>query len=95
VRDDSGTPGDPSDDQTLALFDGAGTLLGTSISLGPGRCAYFSDRYAPGSVNSECPSQAEFMDTVRASGRDRYLGGAASAVASATCRLCDETACGE
>jgi hypothetical protein len=95
VRDDSGTPDDLSDDQTLELYDGTGNPLGTSISLGPGRCAYFDQSYAPGSVNSECPSRAEFSDTVRASGRDRYLGGTASAVASATCRLCDEAGCGE
>jgi hypothetical protein len=76
VVDDSGTPNDPSDDQT--------NVIGT---LSPGQCAAYSNRYFPATVPL---SPVSFTDTVHASGTARQGVGAVSSVATANCPLCPQ-----
>ena len=90
-----------SDDKAggpLALFDGEGNSLGTSISLAPGASAFFNGSYLPdgtGDFFDPCPSAASFMDTVTASGVDIFEGTSVEDVATATCALCTTGNCGD
>jgi hypothetical protein len=80
-----------SDDKAggpLELFDDQGGSLGTSTRLDPGECAFFKDSYDPTSVNSLCPEEAVFMDTVIGEGEGLFTGATVMDSDTATCFLC-------
>jgi hypothetical protein len=87
-----------SDDKagTLTLTDSGGTPLSTPVTLDPGETAYFEGSYLPdgsGLGFSTCPSDADFADTVTASGDDVFTGASVIDVAPATCNLCADGDC--
>jgi len=77
VRDDSGTPADPSDDQTFVIG-----------SLNKGECKPFTGRYLPKTTFTTDPRAASFSDTVTAHGTARLGLGQVEAMATASCPLC-------
>ncbi len=80
-----------SDDKAggpLQLKTAGGTSLGTSTRLNPGQSAFFEFFYDPSSVNSLCPEQASFTDTVTATGTGTITGATVEATDPATCELC-------
>jgi hypothetical protein len=77
VRDDSGTPNDPSDDQAFNL----GTL-------NPGESKPYSGSYLPKGVDATNPKFATFSDTVTATGVARLGFGTVQDTKTATCPLC-------
>lgn len=87
-----------SDDKAgaLTLLDGDMNELPLPVTLEPGESANFVGSYLPdgsGLGFSECPSNAEFMDTVTAQGDDAFLGTTVSDEATATCKLCPPGGC--
>ena len=78
VRDDSGTPGNPADDQ----------LVLSLASLAPHTCAPYSGSYFPSGVNGSDPSSAIFSDTVTAHATPRPGGSTLTDMHTATCPLC-------
>jgi hypothetical protein len=69
---------------------GVDTDCATPSTLEPGQCAYFDTSYLPTVLNSTCPADAEFSDTVTASAVDSFTGNSVMDMATATCELCDE-----
>jgi hypothetical protein len=73
---------------TLLLVDQDGVAYLGGI-LEPGDSLFFGDMYFPDSVNSECPEEAAFMNTVTGSADNAINGEAVTPEdATATCRLC-------
>jgi hypothetical protein len=77
----------------LTLRDADGVPLPTPVRLNPGETAFFEDHYLPNSIDGECPSDAQFMDTVTASGVDIFEGTSVDDFATATCDLCPPGGC--
>jgi len=92
VYDDNGTPGDETDDVALTLVDcTTDNPLTTPVWLEPGEEACFAGDYLPGSVNSDCPADAHFMDTVTATSKVAFSDADEGDVDTADCDLCTES----
>ena len=77
VTDDSGTPGNPADDQVFPIG-----------SLNRNQCAAYSGSYLPASTFTSVPGSASFTDTVKAAGDARLGMGHVEDTRSATCPIC-------
>jgi hypothetical protein len=77
VTDDSGTPGNPADDEVFSLG-----------SLAKSQCKPYSGTYLPSTTFTNDPGSASFSDTVKAQGDARLGFGHVEATQTATCPLC-------
>lgn len=84
---------DPAGGSLMLLDAPMGNPLDTPVRLEPGETAYYMGSYDPDTVNSECPSDALFMDTVQASGEDPFSGADVEENAMADCKLCPPEGC--
>ena len=78
VRDDSGTPDDLSDDQTVL----------SGVTLPPNECVAYTGSYFPKSIDGSNPTQATFTDTVVATGEVNLAEVDKDDFAEASCDLC-------
>lgn len=56
--------------------------------LAPGQSAMYKGMYFPSILNSECPEDAVFMDTVSVSAEDPFVNESVNDMDSASCQLC-------